>query len=55
MSRTYHREREGKHRRSARYDKACRSHGGCPYCYRNKCYQQHNGTHQGVATARDDK
>lgn len=25
--------------RSARYDKTCRPHGGCPYCYDNRMHK----------------
>lgn len=25
--------------KSGRFDKTCRSHGGCPYCYGNKMHK----------------
>jgi hypothetical protein len=27
------------YRKSRRFDKSCRNHGSCPYCYKNRIYK----------------
>jgi len=39
MSRTWHKKKASHRRGSKRFDKSCRSNGGCPWCAEGRSYR----------------
>lgn len=38
MSRTWHEKRKSKYTGSRRFDRSCRNHGACGWCYSNRTH-----------------